>query len=282
MVQTALQGLSTVGSDNAIVSGNAGGPFTVHFQGSLAGGTDILSGDGSGLTGGLFSITQPPQGLYDVLVINPDGDQAILPYRFLLTQTVEPEVTVGVGGPRYIFAGATGTYSVTLANLGNIDAPYTYFSVGIPEMGTNMALYNLPYLYMESNVAGGPSMGTDQNLAWATLNSINNLNGENLTTGYLVDEPAAASADFTFNVDTYPGLAAMEDRSWSSFVAALCLGGLPARGHQCLGGWPAGPRQDLAGPDRALGRVRRSAADVSLAGGAVPVQHRGVGHLDDA
>ena len=86
-------------------------------------------------------------GLYDLVVINPDGNQAIVPYRFLVTQTVEPEVTIGVGGPRYIFAGDTGTYSVALQNLGNIDAPYTYFTVGIPEIrGTNYRADNLPYL----------------------------------------------------------------------------------------------------------------------------------------
>lgn len=35
-VQTALQGLSTVGAGNAVVTGNAGGPYTVTFQGALA------------------------------------------------------------------------------------------------------------------------------------------------------------------------------------------------------------------------------------------------------
>src|SRR5262249_12665583 len=72
-----------------------------------------------------FDLTGATHGLYDLLVINPDGNQALIPYRFLVTQTVEPEVTIGVGGPRFIFAGDTGTYSVALQNLGNIDSPYT-------------------------------------------------------------------------------------------------------------------------------------------------------------
>ena len=168
-----------------------------------------------------FDLTNATQGLYDVVVINPDGNEALIPYRFLVTQTVEPEVTVGVGGPRYIFAGDTGTYSVALENLGNVDAPYTYFSVGIPEMGTNLPLFNLPYLGFESNVAGGPTAGSQSNLAWATLNSNNNVNGYDLTSGYLVDEAAGGFAGFTFNVDTYPGLAAMEVHDWNAFKAAL-------------------------------------------------------------
>ena len=36
-VQTALTGLSTIGSGNAAVSGSGGGPWTVTFQGALAG-----------------------------------------------------------------------------------------------------------------------------------------------------------------------------------------------------------------------------------------------------
>ncbi len=171
-----------------------------------------------------FDFTAAIHGLYDLLVLNPDGNQAIVPYRFLITQTVEPEVTIGVGGPRYIFAGDTGTYSVALQNLGNIDAPYTYFSVGVPEIpqtGTNIVLDNLPYLAVESNVAGGPLTGSQQNLPWATLDSNNNINGENLTSGYLLNEAAAGFTGFTFNVDTYPGLKALNDHAWDNFKSAF-------------------------------------------------------------
>lgn len=57
-VQTALQGLSTIGSGNATVSGSAGGPYTVTFAGTLATDTTALTGNGAGLTGGTFLITQ--------------------------------------------------------------------------------------------------------------------------------------------------------------------------------------------------------------------------------
>ncbi len=168
-----------------------------------------------------FDLTGAPHGLYDVTVTNPDGNQAILPYRFLVTQTVEPEVTVGVGGPRYIFAGDTGTYSVTLDNLGNIDAPYTYFVVGVPEMGTNFFLDNLEYVYAESNVHGGPTAGSLQNLPWATLTSINDINGTDATSGYALNLAAGSSTGFTFNVDTYPGMEALNQASFDQLKAEI-------------------------------------------------------------
>ncbi len=158
-----------------------------------------------------FDLTDAPHGLYDLTVTNPDGSQAIIPYRFLVTRTVEPEVTIGVGGPRDIFAGDTGTYSVALQNLGNVDAPYTFFTVGVPELGTNIFFYGLKYLTFESNVAGAPDAGGIQDLPWATLNSSLNLDGTVATSGYLLNEPAGGFTGFTFNVDTYPGLRELHD-----------------------------------------------------------------------
>ena len=48
-----------------------------------------------------------PHGLYDVAVINPDGAEAIVPYRYLVEQAIAPDVTVALGGPRVITAGST-------------------------------------------------------------------------------------------------------------------------------------------------------------------------------
>lgn len=48
-VQTALEGLSTIGSGNVAVSGSAGGPYSVVLDGDLVG---TLSASGTGLTGG--------------------------------------------------------------------------------------------------------------------------------------------------------------------------------------------------------------------------------------
>jgi Phage capsid family len=52
-VQTALQGLSTIGSSNATVTGSAGGPYTVTFAAALANkNVPKITADGSSLTGG--------------------------------------------------------------------------------------------------------------------------------------------------------------------------------------------------------------------------------------
>jgi hypothetical protein len=57
-VQTALQALSTIGAGNALVTGSAGGPYTVTMAGTLASDTTALTGAGVSLTGGTFLITQ--------------------------------------------------------------------------------------------------------------------------------------------------------------------------------------------------------------------------------
>lgn len=52
-IQSALQGLASIGSGNATVSGSSGGPWTITFAGSLAGANqNQLVADGTALTGG--------------------------------------------------------------------------------------------------------------------------------------------------------------------------------------------------------------------------------------
>ena len=58
------------------------------------------------------------------------ASEAILPYRFMVERAIEPDVTIGIGGPRVILAGDQATYSVALQNLSNLDAPYTFFEYG--------------------------------------------------------------------------------------------------------------------------------------------------------
>ena len=135
-----------------------------------------------------------------------------------------------------------------MQNLGNVDAPYTYFSIGIPEMGINMFVYNLHYLNFESNVGGAPRTGGLQGLPWATLNSTVDLGGTNATSGYVVDEAAGGFTGFTFNVDTYPTLRELHDHAFD-VLKAEALHGVPAvrqGGHPQ--GRSAGARPDSAGP----------------------------------
>jgi len=41
-----------------------------------------------------FDFADQPHGLYDLTVINPDGAQATLPYRYLIERALEIDVTI--------------------------------------------------------------------------------------------------------------------------------------------------------------------------------------------
>jgi len=168
-----------------------------------------------------FDLTDAPHGLYDVKVINPAEEQAIIPYRFQVERALEPDVTIGVGGPRIILAGDIGTYSVALQSTSNVDTPYIYFEVGIPELGINAEVYGLPYVQFFSNVRGAPEGGGAQDLPWASLDSAVNTTGQIMAPGYLFDHDANGFTGFTFNVATYPGLKEMHDRAWEEFKEAV-------------------------------------------------------------
>jgi YD repeat-containing protein len=168
-----------------------------------------------------FDFTDAPHGLYDLKVVNPNGDEAIVAYRFMVERAIQPEVTIGIGGPRAILAGDIGTYSVALQNLSNLDAPYTYFEVGIPELGTNMFVYDLPYLTFTSNVHGRPTADELQDIAWASLDSAVNTTGQVNVPGVMYNEPADGFSGFTFNVQTYPGLKELYERAFDQLREQL-------------------------------------------------------------
>ena len=82
-----------------------------------------------------FDLRNAPHGLYDVAVINPDGEIAVLPYRYLIEDALPIDVTIGLGGPRVVPGGQTGLYSISLQSLTNVDTPYVYFTFGAPRAG---------------------------------------------------------------------------------------------------------------------------------------------------
>jgi large repetitive protein len=168
-----------------------------------------------------FDLRDAPRGLYDVTVINPDGQTAIVPYRFLVQQTIEPDVTIGLGGPRVIMAGDTALYSVAIQSTSNLDTPYAFFQVGIPEMGVNDYVYGLPYVRLASNVRGGPEQGDLADLAWPDLNSAVNTNGYTLASGYLHDHVVDGFTGFSFSTITYPGMSELNDQAWEELKAKL-------------------------------------------------------------
>ncbi len=192
-----------------------------------------------------FDFTDAPHGLYDVKVINPDGNSAVVPYRFLVERAIEPEVTIGVGGPRVILAGDQATYSVALQNISNLDAPYTYFEVGVPQLLQNPIVYGLPYLEFYTNVRGAPEGGADgpnADVPWVHMESIVNTIGQLATEGFIFDHAADGFGGFSFNVTTYPGLKELHDRAFEAFRSKMAaffpdLDGMLADGEAGIGNW---------------------------------------------
>ncbi|MCM8597201.1 MAG: putative Ig domain-containing protein, partial [Candidatus Accumulibacter sp.] len=177
----------------------------------------------------VFDSRRLPHGLYDVTVINPDGQQVTEAERYLVERGVEPEVTLGIGGPRTLEPGESGIYSVSLQNLGNLDTPYVRFSVGVPEMGYSDEVLEglaLPYLVF-GGTAGGqpdgrtvdsagntqhygatPSDGTSRaDIPWASLDGVHDDSGWNLAPGYAFDLADGGFVGTSFTLQTYPGLA---------------------------------------------------------------------------
>jgi hypothetical protein len=175
----------------------------------------------------VFDLRHTPHGLYDLSVINPDGQRVTEPYRYLVERAIEPEVTIGIGGARSIEPGESTLFSVNLQSLTNVDTPYVRFDVGATNMGNSkyvLESLNLPYVLFSSNVGGRPDgaivpgLGNSQSygptpasalrsdVPWAALDSSLNSIGWNLAPGYAFDVGAGGFVGFNFNVQTYPGL----------------------------------------------------------------------------
>ncbi|MBU3059582.1 hypothetical protein, partial [Pseudomonas indica] len=177
----------------------------------------------------IFDLRDAPHGLYDVSVINPDGQRVTEAQRYLVERGIEADVTLGIGGTRSLEPGEGSTYSVSLQSLTNVDTPYVRFDVGVPEMGYSADVLgglDLPYVVFGTNVAGQPAGrtldaagntqqygttpidGTSRSdIAWAQLDGVQNTAGFNLAPGYAFDVPAGGFVGMSFNVQTYPGLA---------------------------------------------------------------------------
>lgn len=169
----------------------------------------------------IFDLTSAFHGLYDVKVINPDGQQAIVPYRYLIERAIEHDIDIGLGGPRVLAPGDKGTYGVSVKSLTNIDTPYVHFKFGVPELGKNGTVFNFPYLNFYSNLRGQPENQNLEDVPWASLISDINTTGENLAPGYVLDLPTGGFIGQTFNAQTYPGISALLAQDFLGLRLAL-------------------------------------------------------------
>jgi hypothetical protein len=85
-VQTALQGLSTIGASNALVTGSAGGPYTVTFAGALANTNTaaiVAVGTFTGGTSPAIAVTTPTGGASGQLLTITDDTTGVRDLRAL-------------------------------------------------------------------------------------------------------------------------------------------------------------------------------------------------------
>jgi hypothetical protein len=122
-----------------------------------------------------------------------------VPYRYLVERAIEPDVTVGLGGPRVVAPGAVGTYGLTVHSVTNIDTPRVFLQFRVPELGKNSEI-NFDYVKFSSNVAGAPEQGNLGSVPWASPGSAVNTTGEILAPGYVFDFAARGVVGATFNV----------------------------------------------------------------------------------
>ena len=150
----------------------------------------------------VFDLTDAPYGLYDVRVIDPDGEVATEPYRYYVTEAEPADVIVGLGGPAELALGETTAYGVNVYNVTNIDLPYVLIEFGVPRL-TNTADYIIEgeRLAFDANLAGSADVdGVDFSL----LDTVLNLDGLWTASGFLYDLPAGTSTGLTFTLQAYP------------------------------------------------------------------------------
>src|SRR6266851_845901 len=115
-VQAALVAISTVGAGGAIVSGSAGGPYTVSLLLANLNDGNPLTGSGAGLTGGTFSIGAQILTQQELNIVLPNTT-----YDTVEHDTTKDNVLIKAKGKAIVPAGAaliTGFVQNTVPNTG--------------------------------------------------------------------------------------------------------------------------------------------------------------------
>ena len=155
----------------------------------------------------IFDLTNAPHGLYDVEVINPDGQVAVAPYRYLVEQALPPDVSVALGGTRVVTAGNQAYYGLTVQSVTNVDIPYVFIQVGVPELDGIAGPYPQPDQYRHLGLSTDLGTGASPNVSgvpWASVNPVADVGGEDLASGYALNMPDASNFGLSLLVQTYP------------------------------------------------------------------------------
>jgi hypothetical protein len=150
-VQVALEALSNIGAGNVAVTGSAGGPYTVTFQGTLAGvNVNALTATPS-LTGGSspsITVTTTTQGSPATATITVGTLAPNNPYKGRVVTGVILDGATGytniVPGIIVIFASATANADATTVFVGLYNGTFDAFGAGagVPSASTRHQVLN--------------------------------------------------------------------------------------------------------------------------------------------
>jgi hypothetical protein len=152
-IQTALQALSSVGSGNATVEGQVGGPFNVAFAGTLSGPQALITGNATNLTGGAgvlntvsaTTVQTGTAGAPNVSVAGAAGGPYVVTFGGTLAHAAQSAITAtssltGTSPTVAVAHTTTGTVATpSIAVTGSAGGPYTVTFQGALA-ATNVAL----------------------------------------------------------------------------------------------------------------------------------------------
>lgn len=197
-IQTALTGLSTIGSGNATVTGQVGGPFNVAFAGALIGAQPLITGNAASLTGGagaLNTVTAATTtaGISGTPNITVTGGPGPASYVLTFTGTLKAQPVSAVTAASSL-TGTSPTVSVTQTTTGvlgtvaigvsgSAGGPYTATFQGalantnvFPIAATNLALTGgtNPSVTIATTQSGQPAFSDSSTNYWANNLALRN------------------------------------------------------------------------------------------------------------
>ncbi|NEQ69481.1 MAG: APHP domain-containing protein, partial [Symploca sp. SIO2D2] len=168
-----------------------------------------------------FDLSDAPLGLYDVQVTNPNGDIAVVPYRFLVEPALPLDLTVGLGGPSDIPISREGAspalYQLGALSLTNLDTPYVHLSFGVPRLQNNTVIPG-ERLIFSTNLMGSPDL---DGVEWSSFDPVLNLDGRLTAEGFVYDLHNQGFSAVSFLVEIYPELDAILEEDPQFFDSLL-------------------------------------------------------------